>query len=152
MVKISLVPDEVISGGALDLLGIGTENSFYICDDTPVGTYHIIMQATDGVGGKKTMPLQLDVSDVQVVEGGDIEWRDCGNVYCHFVDSKFYYHYALTPEQEKAIHTICLMTSLAFQVQGGLSNADFCYMIDGSNLRVYSLLTPKLQRYIFRWI
>ncbi len=69
MAKYRWFPMNWFQGGALDLLGIGTENSFYVCDDTPVGTYHIIMQALDGAGGKKTMPLQLDVLDVAVVGG-----------------------------------------------------------------------------------
>ena len=144
--QISLVPDEVVSGGALDLLGIGTENSFYICDDTPVGTYHIIMQALDGVGGKKTMPLQLNVLDV-AVEGGDIEWRDCGNIYCQFVDSQFYYHYALE-SNEKSYPYHLFADKFSFAGPGGLSNAGFLLYDDGEPTRIFSSYNSASEVYI----
>lgn len=144
--QISLVPDELISGGTMSLLGIGSENALYVCDDTPVGTHHVIIEAIDGAGGKKTMPLELEVSDVQVV-GGNVEWRDCGNVYCDFVDSKFYYHYALTPEQRNYSYHL-FDDKFTLSGPGGLSNAGFLLYNQDQPTRIYSSYTEASDVYI----
>lgn len=144
--QISLVPDVLVSGGAMNLLGIGGENALYVCEDTPVGTHHIIMQALDGAGGKKIMPLQLEVLDTQV-DGGDIEWRDCGNIYCDFVDSQFYYHYALTSEQ-RAYPFHLFADNFTFNGGGGLANAGFLLYDEGEATRIFSSYTQASEVYI----
>jgi hypothetical protein len=147
--QISLVPDNLISGGALSLLGRGSENSLYVCDDTPAGTYHVIMDALDGRGGKKVMPLEITVLPTSAaVAGGKIEWRDCGNIYCNFVDSQFYYHYAL---EEDARNFAYHLTDPKFALAGpgGASSAGFLlYDENNEATRIFSSYTEASGVYI----
>jgi hypothetical protein len=145
--QISLVPDDVVAGGAMDLLGMGTENSFYVCEDTPIGIHHIIMQALDGRGGKKTMPLSVTVTE-DSVSGGQIQWRDCGNVYCQFVDSQFYYHFALEVAP-KTYPFHLYADKFSFAGAGGASNAGFLlYDSDDEPTRIFSSYTQASDVYI----
>lgn len=147
--QISLVPDELVVGGTLNLLGRGAENSLYVCEDTPAGIYHIIMDAIDGRGGKKVMPLEIIVESTELaVEGGRIEWQYCGNVYCNFVDSQFYYHYALEADARNFSYHLT-GSKFALAGPGGASNAGFL-IYDQSNeaTRIFSSYTEASDVYI----
>lgn len=147
--QISLVPDELVVGGTLNLLGRGSENSLYVCDDTPTGKYHIVMDAIDGRGGKKVMPLEIIVvSTDEAVEGGKIEWQDCGNIYCNFVDSQFYYHYALEKEARNFTYHLT-DPKFALAGPGGASNAGFLlYDENNEATRIFSSYTEASDVYI----
>ncbi|MDC3327582.1 hypothetical protein OAW16_01775 [Pseudomonadales bacterium] len=69
----SLVPNNLITGGTMDLLGFGGENSFYLCSDTPVGIYPVTFQIIDGRGGKVQTELVIEVLEERVA-GGKVEW------------------------------------------------------------------------------
>ena len=92
--QISLVPNNVVVGDTMDLLGVGGENSFYVCDDTPLGTYNINMTAIDGVGGQASLSMQIQVVE-PTVDGGQLTWAqadylgagdNCDNAYCYEYD------------------------------------------------------------------
>ena len=70
---VSLVPSDTIEGGSMNLLGFGGENSVYICEDTPPGTYDLDMIAIDGAGGKVGLPLKVIVLE-DSVDGGSLRW------------------------------------------------------------------------------
>ena len=67
-----LIPDDLVVGGTMDLLGFGGENSFYLCSDTPVGVYPITFQVIDGRGGKIEIGLTIEVFG-----DADIRWFSC---------------------------------------------------------------------------
>jgi hypothetical protein len=69
--QVSLLPDNVISGGEMDLLGFGGENSFYVCSDTPVGDYFVNFKALDGVGGLYSFTLEIQVWE-EKIDGGEL--------------------------------------------------------------------------------
>ena len=73
--QISLVPNNLISGGSMNLMGFGGESSVYVCQDTPPGEYNLILTAVDGLGGRKEFSLTVIVSS-NAVEGGSIRWGD----------------------------------------------------------------------------
>jgi len=60
--QISIFPNNVISGGKMDLMRVGGENSFYICSDTPSGIFEVDMRVIDGVGGGTIAPLHLQIN------------------------------------------------------------------------------------------
>ena len=68
-----LIPDDLVVGGTMDLLGFGGENSFYLCSDTPVGVYPITFQVIDGRGGKIEIGLTIEVLETQT-SGGSLAW------------------------------------------------------------------------------
>ena len=69
----SLMPNNVISGGTMDLLGFGGENSFYLCSDTPVGIFPVVFQVLDGRGGKTQIELTIEVLGARTPQG-KVEW------------------------------------------------------------------------------
>jgi hypothetical protein len=73
--QISLVPNNLISGGSMNMMGFGGESSVYVCQDTPAGEYNLILTAVDGLGGRKEFSLTVIVSS-NAVEGGAIRWGD----------------------------------------------------------------------------
>jgi hypothetical protein len=72
--QISLLPDNLITGGSMSLLGLGGENSVYVCQDTPTGQYDIKLIAIDGIGGKRDFDLTVIVTE-NPVDGGAISWQ-----------------------------------------------------------------------------
>ena len=69
----SLMPNNVISGGTMDLLGFGGENSFYLCSDTPAGIFPVVFQVLDGRGGKTQIELTIEVLEARTPQG-KVEW------------------------------------------------------------------------------
>ena len=59
----------------MDLMGFGGESSVYVCQDTPTGSYDVTLTAVDGLGGRRTFELTVEVLDAQV-EGGAIAWSN----------------------------------------------------------------------------
>ncbi len=51
------MPDDLIAGGSMNLMGFGGESSVYVCQDTPAGEYDITLTAVDGVGGRRDFEL-----------------------------------------------------------------------------------------------
>ena len=71
--QITLVPDTLVSGGEMDLLGFGGESSLYVCTNTPVGVHQVNFKALDGRGGQRDFSLTIDV-DEKRVDGGLVIW------------------------------------------------------------------------------
>lgn len=144
--QISLVPDILITGGAMNLLGMGGENSIYICENTPIGSYQITMQAIDGQGGKKLLPLQIDVLN-ESIDGGSMEWADCGNDYCQFMAGQFYYQFALNAE---ATNYPFHLYSEKYMIHsaGGLSSAGFLLYENNQATRIFSSYDENTDNYI----
>lgn len=134
--QISLVPNDLVKGGAMNLLGIGGENSLYVCEDTPVGNHQIMVQALDGQGGKKTMHLQIDVLN-ESLEGGAIEWADCGNPYCQFMEGEFYYQFALNPDATTYPYHL-FNENYRLDNSGGSANAGFLVYENDQATRIFS--------------
>ncbi len=74
--QISLVPDDLIAGGSMNLMGFGGESSVYVCQDTPAGEYDITLTAVDGVGGQRDFAFTVIVS-TNSVEGRANRWGNC---------------------------------------------------------------------------
>jgi hypothetical protein len=144
--QISLVPDELISGGAMDLLGIGGENAIYVCEDTPVGSYQILMQALDGQGGKKALPLQIDVIS-DSVEGGAMQWADCGNEFCQFMDGIYYYQYALNSEATTFPFHL-YKDKYTIHSSGGLVGGEFLLYENSETTRIFSSYDEASGNYV----
>lgn len=144
--QISLVPDELISGGAMDLLGIGGENAIYVCEDTPVGYYQILMQALDGQGGKKALPLQIDVIS-DSVEGGAMQWADCGNEFCQFMDGIYYYQYALNSEATTFPFHL-YKDKYTIHSSGGLAGGEFLLYENSETTRIFSSYDEASGNYV----
>ena len=144
--QISLVPDILITGGSMNLLGMGGENSIYICEDTPIGSYQITMQAVDGQGGKKLLPIQIDVLN-ESINGGSMEWADCGNEYCQFMAGQFYYQFALNTE---ATNYPFHLYSEKYMIHsaGGLSSAGFLLYENNQATRIFSSYDENTDNYI----
>jgi PKD repeat protein len=71
--QLTFVPNDIIEGGDMSLLGIGNENTFYVCSDTPVGIYPLTLIAMDGVGGKRVFKLTVEVLEARKGAGA-LEW------------------------------------------------------------------------------
>ncbi len=69
-----------------------SEDTVFICSDTPPGIYDINGAVLDGRGGKLPFELTVEVTQEQVA-GGAVEWRNqsavdaCGNNFCVVNDS-----------------------------------------------------------------
>ena len=83
-----------------------------VCTDSPAGTFEVAYEVMDGLGGKRDLPLRVEILEDKI-EGGAAEWLDpdsdsdaCKNAYClaRPENSRFYpgedlvYYFKLTEQ------------------------------------------------------